>query len=385
LTVEQNISRLKYLLELFKLSSDDLISMISNGLKKPISKEEVFGNEIKISILKRIDKVFEKGLHYYLDPKNPEKSKEASIFFRKEKFGTDLNIGAKKIVNHFENFKISLSAIAKLSDINFNRKIPVYQLEQSPKQVALRIRQILYPSFEIEKRDFLKALIAKFATANILVFEFVETWNKKEKANIDGFFLKPNVIVVKRNQSAMRREIFTLAHELGHYLLKEEEVEEFDYNKLLDGDINRIERWCNDFAYYFLAGKYANVIDELEPANADNDYHHQLIADISNETHLSEIALYTRLLFQDLLSKANYYKIKSTKEAQIKAWQEKERLKREEDRLAGKPQGGSTPKPINSPLLISTIQTAFYEGVINEYEVCKSLNIKPESLESYIE
>ena len=46
--------------------------------------------------------------------------------------------------------------------------------------------------------------------------------------------------------------------------------------------------------------------------------------------------------------------------------------------------GGAVPKPINSPLFISTIQTAYYEGVINEYEVCKRLNIKPEKLEAYL-
>ncbi|HUZ60661.1 MAG TPA: ImmA/IrrE family metallo-endopeptidase [Hanamia sp.] len=376
---------MKYLLELFKLSADDLLSMISDGLKKPITKEEIFRNEIKVSILKRIDKVFEKGLHFYLDPKAPEKSKEASIFFRKEKFGIELNIGAKKIVNHFEDFKISLSAIAKLSDIDFKRQIEVYNIHHSPRETASEIRKILYPDFEIEKREFLKGLITKFASANILVFEFVETWNKKEKANIDGFFLKPNVIVVKRNQSAMRREIFTLAHELGHYLLKEEEVEEFDYNRLLNKELNAVERWCNDFAYYFLAGKYADSIDKLEIANADNDYHHEMIANISKRTHLSQTALYTRLLFQNLLSKANYFKIKSGIEAGIKARQEAEKLKREQDILTGKPSGGSTPKAINSPLLISTIQSAFYEGVINEYEVCKSLNIKPENLDIYIQ
>ena len=36
-------------------------------------------------------------------------------------------------------------------------------------------------------------------------------------------------------------------------------------------------------------------------------------------------------------------------------------------------------------LLISTIQTAFYEGILNEYEVCKRLNIKPDKLDKYIQ
>ena len=84
------------------MTIDELLMLISEGLKNPISKEEILTENIKVSYLKRIDKVFNKGLHFYLDPKSPEVSKDASIFFRKSKFDADLNIGAKKIVNQFE-------------------------------------------------------------------------------------------------------------------------------------------------------------------------------------------------------------------------------------------------------------------------------------------
>lgn len=95
--VEQNIARLKYLLTLYKITEDDLLLIINQGLKKPLTKSDILSNEINVNHLKRIDKVFNKGLHYYLDPKSPEVSHDASIFFRKNKFGTDLNIGAKKL------------------------------------------------------------------------------------------------------------------------------------------------------------------------------------------------------------------------------------------------------------------------------------------------
>ncbi len=117
--VEQNIARLNYLLKLFKISAEELLDRINEGRKKTISRDEIFSKEIKLSYLKKIDGFFKKGLHFYLDPKPPEISKEASIFFRKQNFNTDLNIGSKKIVNHFEELKISLAAIAKLADINF--------------------------------------------------------------------------------------------------------------------------------------------------------------------------------------------------------------------------------------------------------------------------
>ncbi|HMK03015.1 MAG TPA: ImmA/IrrE family metallo-endopeptidase [Ferruginibacter sp.] len=383
--VDYNISRLNYLLGLFKLSHTDLLALISEGLKKPITEKDINSKEINISVLKRIDKIFNKGLHYYLDPKAPETSKEASIFFRKHDFTIELNIGAKKIVNHFEDFKISLSALATLADINIDRIMPIYKLSDNPKTVAKTIREELYPVFQTDLKEFLKGLITKFAERNILVFEFVETWNKKEKANIDGFFLNPNVIVLKRQQLSFRREIFTITHELGHFLLNEEEIESLDYQILAKTNLSSIENWCNDFAFHFLIGDKIQTFEDLDTADSTNDYHFTTIEEISKKTHLSQIALFTKLLFQKKISNLNYNKIRNDFEEKYKAKVEEDKKLRELEKQNGTPQGGSAPQPIKSPLLVSTIQTAFYEGIINEYEVCKRLNIKPENLDKYIE
>ncbi len=373
--VEQNIKRLKYLLSLFNMTIDELLMFINEGLKTPITKEEILSENIKISHLKRIDKIFNKGLHFYLDPQSPEISKDASIFFRKSKFDADLNIGAKKIVNQFEEFKISLSAISKLADINTDRILPIFNTSDNPKKTAFGIREILYPIFQNNQRDFLKSLISKFAEKNILVFEFIETWNKKEKANIDGFFLNPNVIVLKRQQSSFRREIFTLAHELGHYLLNIEEVDTLDLADLANHNLSKIEKWCNDFAFYFIAGEYGNVIDNLEKASELNDYNFGIIEKISQNTHLSQIAIFTRLLLNNQISPKDYKKVKAEFDEQFRLKQLEDQQQKELDKQNGVQRKGAVPKPINSPLLISTIQTAFYEGVINEYDLCKTLLI----------
>jgi hypothetical protein len=102
LKVEHNISRLKYLIKLYRLSISDFLVKVSVGLKNPLKEDDIFGEEIKLSNLKRIDKLFNKGLEFYLNPKAIIENKDASIFFRKDKFNSDLNIGAKKIVNEFE-------------------------------------------------------------------------------------------------------------------------------------------------------------------------------------------------------------------------------------------------------------------------------------------
>jgi len=385
LKVEQNISRLKYLLTLYKMTVEDLLLTISEGLKTHLTKDDILLNEINVNHLKRIDKVFNKGLHYYLDPKSPEVSQDASIFFRKNKFGTELNIGAKKIVNQFEEFKISLSAISKLAEIKIDRTLPVFTVKDDPKIIARKIRKDLYPEFNPKPKEFLRALISTFAENNILVFEFVETRNKKEKANIDGFFLKPNVIVLKRQQSSFRREIFTLIHELGHYLINEEEIEELDIASFASNKLSSIERWCNDFAYYFLAGEFDNAFKQIEKADGSNDYHFDLIKSISERTHLSQIALFTKLLYQNKLSQSSYKNLKADYDEQYRLRRLELEQQKELDKQAGKKSVGRTPEPMKSPLLVSTIQTAFYEGVINEYDVCKTLNISPEKLEMYLQ
>lgn len=382
--IEQNISRLKYLLDLYGLSVEELSEKISKGLKNPITQKELFSTKIKLSHLKRIDSFFNKGLHFYLDPKAPEKSKEASVFFRKESFNSELNFGSRKIVNEFEEFKISLSAISKLSDLKTDRVFKVYNTKDNPKLVAQEQRKTLHPGYSSDLKEFLKSLIEKFAKYNILVFEFVETWNKKEKANIDGFFLNPNVIVLKRQQKAFRREIFTLVHELGHFLLNEEEIDFLDYYQISKTNFSKIERWCNDFAYFFLAGDYTNEFNKIQKADSSNDYHFEIIEEISKRTHLSQIALFTRLLYEKKLSSYDYSKIKTDLFEKYQGKLEKEKINQELDKEKGIKQRGAAPQPIKSPLLISTIQTAFYEGVLNEYEVCKRLNIKPEKLEKYI-
>lgn len=370
---------------MFRLSEAELLERISIGLKKPITIEDIFSSEIKLNYLKRIDKVFNKGIQYYLDPKHLIENKEASIFFRKQKFNSNLNFGATKIVNQFEELKISLSTISTLSDMKLKRKVPYFSIKDNPRSVAIEIREKLYPKqFTNNLRDFLKSLIVSLAENNIYVFEFIETWNKKEKANIDGFFLSPDFIVLKRQQKSFRREIFTLVHELGHYLINVEEVEEVDYKIISKKNISNVERWCNDFSYYFLIGEYANILNEIETANSNNDYHFDLIERISKETNLSVLALFTRLLFTNKISQYNYNQIKQDLNEQYRLKIEEENKRKELEKEQGIKRGGAVPKPINSPLFVNTLQSAFYEGVINEYEFCKKLNIKPEKLNRYI-
>ena len=98
------------------MTEADLLSKINVGRKKLLTNSDILGDEIKLSHLKKIDKIFQKGLSYYLDPENLTKSNSESIFFRKDNFNVALNLEAKQVVNKFEEDKINYHTIAKLSD-----------------------------------------------------------------------------------------------------------------------------------------------------------------------------------------------------------------------------------------------------------------------------
>ena len=388
-TAPLNINRLLHLLTLYGVTKEELLQKINVGLKNLLKDTDIFSEEIKVSHLKKIDKIFNKGLAYYLDPKNPIVSKEESIFFRKDDFNAKLNLGARLVVNKFEEDKISFSTLAKLSDFKLQRKVEVYKISDNPKIVATEIRKILYPEFAFDRKAFLTKLITKLADYNIIVFEFIERHNTKEKANINGFYLTPNVIVLKRNQKALKREIFTLAHELGHYLLNEEEIDENINNEITHlNDLNKVEKWCNDFAYYFLIGSYNRDIEELDVASPKNDYHIKTVESISKQTNISTIAIYTRLLLIKKISSISYQRITESIYNSIKEWELKEKEKQEIAKQKALDEGRKiiipAIRPIISPLYLKTLQSSLYNGLINEADFCKKLSIKPEKIEKYL-
>lgn len=390
-TVDLNIDRLYHLLSLFRVTKDEFMQKLNEKRKKQLNENDIFTKNIKVSLLKKIDVIFNKGLDYYIDPQEPLQSKDESIFFRKDDFNAKLTLGAKQIVNRFEEEKIAFNALSKLVDYTTRRMIKIYDIKEDPATVAAEVRDFLYPEFSSDIKTFLKNLIIKLSDFNILVFEFVETHNKKEKANINGFFLSPNVIVLKRNQKALRREVFTLAHELGHYLLNKEEIdgnisnETATLNKSTESDI---EKWCNDFAYYFLVGQYNRDIEKLEKVNASNDYYHDIINAISYKTHLSTLALYTKLMIDGSIAIKDYLKIsddimRSIKAAELAKAEEFARNKQKaEDE--GRKLIMSSPKPIISPLYLQTLQGALFNGFITEQDFCKKLHIPADKLESYL-
>jgi len=382
-----NKERIKYLLALYRMSEEELLREASKKLKKGLTWEDVYRDSVPLNVLKRIDGVFNKGLFYYADPVTPKQEKRASVFFRKDTFGTDLNFGARLRVREFEDLKTRLNTISKLSDIKLERRLPVVNTATKPRDLAFEMRKQVLPLFTNDKRTFLKNFINKLGEQNIFVFEFVDVSSKRDKANVDGFYIHPNAIVLRRMQKSFSREIFTLAHELGHYLLDKEEIEQVDVAamSLHDVTVSEVERWCNTFAYFLLLGEdMANVLDNVPLFDRQNDYGHDLVKRISKETNLSRLAIFTNLLVQKKLSYRHYLDIKAEMEEEWRRKEQEKELKKTEDKAKGIEVQGRNPQPIKAEIVANVFTLALTSGIIGEQEFCKAMDVKPKEISKFV-
>ena len=168
-----------------------------------------------------------------------------------------------------------------------------------------------------------------------------------------------------------------MAHELGHCVINVEEVENVS-DEFASG-LSEIEKWCNDFAFYLLMGDEAVKLDGLKYVNAKNDYAHDMIKGMSEATHVSMLAIYTRLVIEKKMTQDDYALVRGGIMANVRRAEEKRKQETAEGNTVM-----SSPRPIISNLFRDTMQCALYRGVIDEATFCQQLNVKPERMEAYL-
>ena len=383
MNVELNIDRLRYLLSLYGMKEDDLLDVLNKDRKRKITAKQVFTGSIEFSLLKKIDELFGKGFPFYVDPTPIEASANMSVFFRKKTFSEQLNFTAKKVVNDFESLKNYLASLDSLSGVSTKVNIPHCTQRTHPRVAALRLRSLIYPNRQIKENDdkgFLKALISNLADVGVLVFEYLENPQKKEKANIDGFFLRPNFIVLKR-YSYYKREIFTLIHELGHCVLDKEEVESLNVTSLNYNTMSSLERWCNDFAYYFLVGNDADKLDAILKADGTNDYQFPLMEDLSRKCFISKRALFTRLFYSGKMTQTDYNNVVNDLNMRSEQYRERQKAQMQRVNEDGRRRVIAAPQPIYSPKFLRTLSVALNDGTVRPGDLYR-LNIPSRVVES---
>lgn len=363
--IKINPKRLQYLLDLFKMSKYSLTEHTNN-------KNIDFTQPINKTVLKEIDKIFNRGLDFYTNP-NPINKTNSSILFRKEHFAKDLDIGDVQFITKCEEQMNYISGLAKLGNFTFTqKKLPNFSLQDLPKEVAEKM-QFLLPTKKLSDKQFLETFIKNLAEYNILVLENVESHNKTHKSNLCGFFIKPNIIALKN--LGRKREIFTLAHELGHYLLDNENI---DKDIFIQNPQNE-ESWCNQFAFYLLIGEQLNTLESLQKDEITSN--NKTIQTISNQKHISRLALFYHCVGSKKISWTDYNSLKDELE---KEYVDKKQAQRDKQ---GKNSGfPKQPTPILSPLQKDIFVNAFLEGTIDECAMRTHFKkyIKNDDLEGFV-
>ncbi|MBW6461759.1 MAG: ImmA/IrrE family metallo-endopeptidase [DPANN group archaeon] len=394
---EINPLRLQYILDLYRLSNDDFIKLLNSGRKKELLNLDRLNSiltkkeKINISVLKNIDNIFKKGLTWYISNRDLPEKKASSIFFRKDTFNSDLNFESKKRIANYEELKLELEILCKQIDFTPKKRLNKYRLSDTPNVVAKEILTIFneMETQMIEKkyikkascdRDYLKNLFRVCEQFNIFIFEFIDRNRKEEKViSFNGMFMLPNMIVLKRQQPYLRREIFTLLHELAHYLLDFEEIDETVETNAFD-NLNSVERWCNDFTYHFLIKGYDTELSDLKQASIDNDFYKGEMKNLHDKTYLSEFALFTRLKIESKISSSDYIQIKNEMLKTLAKQKQDETRQFEGKKLLAEEQGKKLficgPKEIRSKLFEEIVKINYFEGKINENKLREHLKIK---------
>ena len=202
--------------------------------------------------------------------------------------------------------------------------------------------------------------------AGILVFK-----RSFQQKSVSGFCLPhPDApIITINNGTTFTRQIFTLAHELGHLLLKHNGVTRGDvpYLQLLTPDEREIEVKCNWFASRLILPD--NDFKNLTRNIAINDFS---IEKLAMHYCVSREAVLRRFLDYDQISQ-EYYETKAAE------WNERYFLRKK----ATKPSGGSYYNTQASYLSPSYAQAAFaahYQGRASLSQLAEILGVKAKSL-----
>ena len=131
---ELNPERLRYILELYQLSIEDFLTLLNKGRKRSILSAQDIDSYIEnrepipVPILKRIDKIFNQGISWYVSKRKLPSKQDSSIFFRKRRFNTDLTLESKKVVNNYEELKFQIQLLSKKIDFKNERLVKKFSI-----------------------------------------------------------------------------------------------------------------------------------------------------------------------------------------------------------------------------------------------------------------
>ena len=269
--------------------------------------------------------------------------------------------------------------IAKLSggqtnEINTLRSKLKGAEQESPIECSKIVRELLGVSVAEQKKwksseDAFKQWRGKIQGTGVWVFK--EAFHNSDYC---GFYLddKSFPVIYINNSIPPNRQIFTLFHELGHFIIHKGGVDlRQDVENIFTGIYRKDEVFCNSFASEFLVpNEYFISIDNIDfiSTNAKS------ITNLANEHKVSREVILRKLKDNKFITQKFY-------ENKNKEW-EKERKSKDKN-IGKKKRGGAYYSNQAVYLGNRYLQLAFsnyYEGRIDECQLADFLAVKVRSL-----
>lgn len=248
---------------------------------------------------------------------------------------------------------------------------------ESEKILATQMREIIGISLEEQKRWESPAIALKKWRKRL---EDLGIWIFKEAFKSDnycGFYLpnKQFPVIYLNNSMSKRRQIFTLFHELAHFLKDKGGVH---FRKNVEDKFESIykkeEIFCNAFAGSFLVPDDDFLVSSLPPDDVN-------IENYANEYKVSREVILRKYLNGRKITQEFY-------NDKIQQWkkeyeQYKKALREEQRRNPDKKKGGNYPRTVityTGDKYLNLLFQQYYQQRINEYQLADYLGIKINNL-----
>jgi Zn-dependent peptidase ImmA (M78 family) len=251
------------------------------------------------------------------------------------------------------------------------KDLPEISSDTDPKELAIDLRNLLSysPDNYHNIEDAFEDVRSKLEIYNTITIKF--TYHMSfPLADARAFALvdKRPFIIGINNKDTSAGKYFSLLHELGHVLMRENDItNQFCYNNP-NHEISEIEVFCNAFAGNFIAQD-----DEIKTSFSHNAPLEEEIERLSRIFNTSMSVITRRLADLDLITKQQF---KVQNEVAKEKYQ---------DFIANKPNGGRL-YPVNNavtsfgPQTTSLITESYRNQLITPHEATQLLNLKPKYL-----
>ena len=310
-----NLERIRSSAAAHQLSLESLFNKL-NIADSTLTSLNESSSGLTYTQLNRIAKHLNRGVLYFMESGQVEESSLQSPQFRSlQNQKPELSRRVRIIIENIERYRnIYISLKENIQD-NAAPFSPG-QISENPEEAAIAARNWLKINPDNSFTDTRNAI----ENANILVFRsngYAGQWQLPAEDDVLGFSLYFDLlpIIFVRKQDNEARQLFTLAHELGHLLLHEDHFidGEREFSSSL---ITEVE--ANSFAGHFLVPTefLQEIEDRLKPSSA-TDYSSWL------DTYAKRWAVSTETILRRLLDVG---RLTESEYANYKLWRSKQIL-----------------------------------------------------------